>query len=517
MPHFPLSSKKSLLIVLLVLTVWLPSLAQRQSTGPQQKSELHLRWEGTPDVNRYRLQISRDAQFTDLIFDRAIEGREYVVKGLPLGSYYWRVAPAADETGVYSEPRTIDIPPKTQTNTNTRTGTASTSSGGRRTSRVGWAAATGEVTRPLSLRLRNQSQPDVLGVNSDGMVYALDATNGVALWTARFRPDAKRGEPTGNGGAAVFQPVAFNSADGLENVVVAYDGGVRAIEGATGRQLWRAPLPGRAASAAVGDLDGNGTMELAVFEDNPAGLAILDAGNGRLLAQARMDAQAVGGPAAFSSQMESGLLLALADGTLDVRNAKGERVRSTKLDVKFTTPPLIVPTAQKMLAMVGTDHGLVAIELATLKPLWRVATEGDPPRGQLTAADLDNDGAPDVVLITRRGRTVAVNTANGKIKWYTNLPTRAATATLTDLNGDGSTDVLIASDAGGAIGHDGRNGALIFGSDKSGTGQAPTAEGQTLQTCAYLNNSGSGATAPLVVCNDPASGGLRAEGLSSGK
>jgi outer membrane protein assembly factor BamB len=198
---------------------------------------------------------------------------------------------------------------------------------------------------------------------------------------------------------------------------------------------------------------------------------------------------------------------------------KGERVRMSKLDVQFTTPPLVVQTEKGALAMLGTDKGLIAVEIATLKPLWRVATEGDAPRGQLVAADLDNDGSPEVVMITRRGRTVAVSIANGKIKWYANIPNRAGTPVLADLNGDGMMDVLIASDSSNVVGHEGRSGTLLFGSDKSNgsTTGNPDDESAAYQTCAYVGSRGGNHAAPLVVCNDPAGGGLSAVRLPSGR
>jgi outer membrane protein assembly factor BamB len=514
MPHCLFSSHKLFLLVLLILLLAAASLAQSKQTGPQQKSELRLSWEGTPGVNRYRLQVSSDAKFEDLVFDRAVEGHEYVITDLPLGHYYWRVAPAAAETGVFSRPRAIDISGGAKVES--ATGVGPQTSGSPPPSKTGWSAATGSVARPVAFNLRDAAAPDVIGVNADGMVYALDATNGEALWTARFRPDAKRGETTGNGGALPFQPVALGAGRGLDNVLVAHEGGVRAIEGSTGRELWRAALPGRAASAAAADLNGDGAMEIAVFQDNPAGLSLLDANTGRVIAQDKLDALMIGAPAIVSSQAESGVLFALASGMLDLRNVKGERVRSTKLDVQFTTPPLVLQRPGSTLAMIGTDHGLVAVDVATLKPLWRVATEGDAPRGQLAAADLDNDGSPEVVMITRRGRTVAVSVVNGKIKWYANIPNRAATPILTDLNGDGAADVLIASDASNLFGHDGRNGALIFGDERGNGVAAGSAEGEnaTYQTCAYFAARGnSGVATPLVVCNDPAGGGLRAASL----
>src|SRR5215210_5655725 len=58
-----------------------------------------IQWKGRPGVNRYRLQLARDAKFTDIIFDRAVVGQEYLVTELQPGRYYWRVAPATPETG----------------------------------------------------------------------------------------------------------------------------------------------------------------------------------------------------------------------------------------------------------------------------------------------------------------------------------------------------------------------------------------------------------------------------------
>ena len=122
-------------------------------------------------------------------------------------------------------------------------------------------------------------------------------------------------------------------------------------------------------------------------------------------------------------------------------------------------------------------------------------------------------------MITRRGRTVAVSTASGKIKWYANIQNRAGVPILADLNGDGVTDVLVASDLSNLTGHEGRSGTLIFGNEK-GTATATETSGDgpvAYQTCAYLGNSGNSGATPFVVCNDPATGGLRADTLSPGK
>src|SRR5438067_1003981 len=71
-----------------------PSAPQGPQQTPQAQEvtpSILVRWEGKPGVNRYRLQVARDREFQDVVFDQAVEGRQYVVKGLPPGDYFWRV------------------------------------------------------------------------------------------------------------------------------------------------------------------------------------------------------------------------------------------------------------------------------------------------------------------------------------------------------------------------------------------------------------------------------------------
>ncbi|HJU56230.1 MAG TPA: hypothetical protein VJ715_16730, partial [Pyrinomonadaceae bacterium] len=92
--------------------------ARAQGTTPpaqQTKTSLHLRWPAQEGVLRYRLQLARDEQFQDIVFDRAVFGTEYVVTELGPGKYFWRFAPAVKETGTFSPARPIEIAPDTAT------------------------------------------------------------------------------------------------------------------------------------------------------------------------------------------------------------------------------------------------------------------------------------------------------------------------------------------------------------------------------------------------------------------
>ena len=484
--------------------------AQATTTAAQTKTSLHLRWPAQEGVLRYRLQLARDEKFQDIVFDRAVFGTEYVVTELGPGKYFWRFAPAVKETGTFSPARPIEIPED-----------ASPDSGGGDTLRqtattiipvsyTGWRTTTGSVARPLIAHLHSGTSADVVGVNSDGMVYGLDGTNGVALWTARFRPNAKRGEPTGSGGAPTFTPVLVEGRDNLHNVIVAYDGGVRAIEGSSGRELWRTPLANRAIGGAIAAPAGGGAKTLLVAGDNSS-LSVLDPATGKIISETKLDGSLVAAPTVFPLSNGSAVALALAGGTLDVRDHAGQRVRFVKMDTNITTPALFVPTSHGALALIGTENGLISLSADDLKPLGRIATESDAPAGTLSAADLDGDGALEVLMLTRRGRLVAVGTTDGKIKWFTPGATDASAAAFADLNSDGVLDVLVAGGQDFARGFSGRDGSLIWKAEEDAKGGAQ--EGTAAGTRALVTGTfGTGSTA-YVVGTDTARTGLRAVGL----
>ncbi len=506
------SPLRFILLTLILAAASSAAHVRAQGTAPpaQTKTSLHLRWPTQEGVLRYRLQLARDEKFQDIVFDRAVFGTEYVVTELGPGKYFWRYAPAVKETGTFTPARPIEIVEDAATNAGGDATPPRTPNTLTPAANTGWRTTTGSVARPLIAHLRSASSSDVVGVNADGMVYALDGTNGVALWTARFRPSAKRGEPTGSGGAPVFTPVLVEGRDNLTNVVVAFDGGVRVIEGSTGRELWRATLANRVLGGAVAAPAGGGARALLVVGDN-ATLTALDPATGKILSETKLDGAIVAAPTVFPAGGGSAVALALAGGTLDVRDHAGQRLRFLKMDTTITTPPLFVTTPRTTIVLVGTENGLISLNAEDLKPLGRIATESDAPTGTLAAADLDGDGAPEVLMLTRRGRLVAVGTTDGKIKWYTPGATDASSAAFADLNNDGVLDVLVAGGQDFARGFSGRDGSLIWKAEEEARGNAQGTEAghaRALVTGTFGNGG-----AAYVVGTDTAGTGLRAVGL----
>src|ERR1044071_715605 len=151
--------------------------AQGAATATRTKTSLHLRWPAQEGVLRYRLQLARDESFQDIVFDRAVFGTEYVVTELGPGKYFWRFAPAVKETGTFTTPRPIEITEDAATDLGSGPTPTQTPNTLVAAANSGWRTTTGSVARPLIAHLRSGSSSDVVGVNADGMVYALDGTN----------------------------------------------------------------------------------------------------------------------------------------------------------------------------------------------------------------------------------------------------------------------------------------------------------------------------------------------------
>jgi outer membrane protein assembly factor BamB len=512
MPHNCRQMLRFILMTLLLTVMPAPGLlAQSNQTAAQAKTSLHLRWPGQQGVLRYRLQLAKDEQFKDIVFDRAVFGTEYVVTELAAGRYFWRVAPAVKETGTFSAARPIEIVDETKKSPGVDTTNNAANTTLLPMSNAGWRTTTGAIAQPLVAHLRSTAGFDLVGVNTDGMAYGLDGATGVALWAARFRPNAKRGEQTGNSGAPVFTPVLLDGRNGLSNVVVGFEGGVRALDGASGRELWRAMLKDRAVYGAVAVPEGGGAKTLLIASDSSPSLTVLNAENGQLVSETKLDGAVVAAPAPFPMGQGSAVALSLEGGTLDVRSSSGERVRFVKMDTTITTPPLFVTTPRGVFLLVGTESGLITLNAEDLKPVGRIATEGDAPSARLSSIDLDADGAPEILMLTRRGRLVTIGTTDGKIKWYTNGATDAASPAFADLNNDGVLDVLVAAGQDFARGFSGRDGTLIWKAE--GEIKSPSTESAPTQNRALVTGTFGDGSNVFAVGTDTSRTGLRAVGL----
>ncbi|HZH29295.1 MAG TPA: PQQ-binding-like beta-propeller repeat protein [Pyrinomonadaceae bacterium] len=512
----PLPFQLKTLCLSLLVAFSLPMSARAQPAAATQKSNsaeqaaapLKLKWAAKPRVRRYRLQVALDEKFTDIVFDRAVVGLEQEVAGLQPGKYYWRVAPATPETGRYTAPVLVEATTPVPV-----VPIAPVVAVMRPPANVGWQAAIGASARPFAARLRAGKNFDLVAVNSAGAVFALDGGDGSALWSVRLPPKPAADATEKPGGGNIFTPLVLPaSAESRSVVAIPYAEGVRGVDGETGRELWRTALQGRLAGGAVAQMQGDaGAAEFALATTDPNTLYVLDARSGKIVSRTKLAGTIIGAPIPFRHGDIHGVAYSLDSRQLDIRRRDGSVVRAIKFDVPFTTPPLVLAMPQSTLVVIGTEHGLIFFEGADLKPLGRITTEKDSPRGRLTAADLDQDGTFEIVMVTKSGR-VAVISAAGKVNWASEGASDAYMATFAHLNNDGVLDVIAAAGSSFALGFSGRDGTLLWRADENPKAVAAPDEG-TLRTLIGLFPSTG---VPLLVGGDANRSAVRAVGLPNG-
>jgi outer membrane protein assembly factor BamB len=485
-----------------------PSRIDSQVTPAAGSMEIYASWPAQSGVSRFRFQLARDSEFNDIILDRVVYATETQADTLMPGTYYWRVAPLTTELGQFSAPRAVEAFRKTQVVTveprpiEAPIAPIVTGPVVRQpvtplplfVSEDGWRAAIGNVSRPTLIHLRSPNSADLMAMNSEGVVFALDAASGVTLWATRANAPSPRSHSN-----VAFVPIAVPTGNGLENVLVPFDGGVRVLQGATGRELWRTQLPGATGAAAVGLP--NGASEVFLTDDSHRRLIVLDGRNGNVIARSKLPSSTFGPPVTFNYLGAQGALIAFDDGRLEVRDRNGEVVRSGNANGRITTSPLFVGAANG-LVLVGTDNGLTAFDARDLRGLGRVTIGDAVPRGLLASADLDRNGSPEVVMITSRAQVVAIDAADGKIRWQQDGAAWAEAAAFADLNGDGTLDVIVAAGPAFAMALSGRDGSVIWKAESFSTTAA--VPGPRL----LITNSTAGGA--MIIGSDPAGGSLRA-------
>jgi outer membrane protein assembly factor BamB len=143
-----------------------------------------------------------------------------------------------------------------------------------------------------------------------------------------------------------------------------------------------------------------------------------------------------------------------------------------------------------------------------------VALKDDAPRGALVAADLDGNGATEVIMLTNRGHVVAVNASDGKILWDAPGASDAASIALADVNGDRVLDVLIAGGQEFAMALSGRDGSLLWKEESAPLFVANHTGASLMPRSLVAVAHGSGA---LLIGVDPSRVGLRAVEFSKGR
>ncbi len=501
----------------LTLTLLLASALFSSATFGQQKYNAaqapvaKIQWNNQPGVTKYRLQIASDEKFSDVLFDSLIKGSVYVVRDLAPGHYYWRIAQAETETGQFVKPMPFEVKLPAMTNPSVAiikiesSSAAANATSRNRNAVSGWSVATGEIVKLMAVQLRSGTQQDFLGVNSQGRVYALDGARGIALWTANFKLDQKVGERAKVNNNP-FTPLIINSATGSPRIIVAFDKGVRALDGPSGRELWKSDIAGYPVSGLVADAGKTGGPKIYLIGEKSDKLLVLDSNSGQLEADIKLRDEATGPPLLLTGTRGPRLLVPLKGGVVELLGLDGGYLKSIRLGSELTTQPVAVQTPRGVLMLAGMKSGLAAFDTATFQPLGRIAIEGtDYPTGTLSVADLDGDQIPEVVMTTNSGRVIAVDVAHGKIKWSANVGSVAPAIAFADLNSDTRLDVVLPGKNSLAFGLSGIDGSVIWDSGEETRGPIGGESSRGVLAAARVSDGRI-----IVVGNDRSWAGLRA-------
>ena len=484
--------------------------ANTQTVNPD--PTVTLRWDPRPGVSRYRLQLALDPEFADIVFDRVVIGNERQITELAPGKYFWRIAPLTRTLGKFASAREIEVHRQRLPDSTRQTDNRNNQSPGIRPPLAksimaggGWRTAAGDISYPVPAHLRSRDRFDIVAVNSEGVTFALDSGSGVSLWNARR---TQRTSSRGNG--FPIPPLIIRARSGVDNVIVMSGATVTKFEGATGRELWHAALSAAASAGAVLET-ARGSL-VFIVDNSLQRMFLLDGVDGNIVSQLKLPQRVVGGPATFIDQNSQRILLAFANGRIEVRDETGAVLRSGDAGSAVTTAPLFVKGSHAPLVMVGTKNGLTALNADDLRPLGRVAIKDDAPRGTLAAEDLNADGVAEVLMVTQHGRVVAVNAADGQILWNADVGSEADGMTFADVNGDGVIDVVVATSQVFALALSGRDGSIVWKDSEDPGLVANHATSLAPRSIVALSLG----KAALLVSGDTSRTGLRAVELSNG-
>jgi len=478
--------------------------AQDVTSPPQKNTSVHLRWGPRPGVSRYRLQLAQDRDFADIVFDRVVAGLESEINDLDPGRYFWRVAPLTAKLGDFSSAGVIEVKPPAPvirprpSPAQVETSAKEIATGG------GWRAAVGNISSAVSAHLRSPERIDLVVMNAEGVVSALDATTGVALWSSRAANQTNQMNLASTAPRNSILIVPDRSL--LDNVVILAGTLVVKIEGRTGRELWRATLPIAAASGAV--LTDRTSSQFVITDNSRQRLFVVSDANGTIASQLKLPARVIGAPMVFNDQGKAAFALAYDSGDIEIRDIAGTVVRAANVNSLATTAPLFVRGRRGDLILVGTRDGLTALT-ADLRPLGRITIPNDAPRGALVAQDLDGDGVPEIIMTTERRHLMAVNSTDGKILWDVAASDYGDTLAFADINGDHVLDVFIEAGQRLAVALSGRDGTVIWKDDEAAalaTNHATAFESRGLVAVPF-------GTGVLLIGAEPTHTGLRAIGF----
>jgi len=255
-----------------------------------------------------------------------------------------------------------------------------------------------------------------------------------------------------NGGAGIYVALARNGFVTQESY---------ALNGADGAELWHQTLIGQQSfgpngSAAVYDVDGNGTDEFVIMAKNILG--IVDGSTARPYTLPRpVDVGPGTGFVGYGTPLiidpkgdgNHAILLGAnygGQGLYDFNGMAQWWVDAYEFDVMGRMPGVADVDGDGVAEMaVGfSDGNLVVYDTVKGREKWRLDVKSVTT--DIISADVNNDGRPDFLFGTQDGRLCAVSgdaKEGGRFLWQLNLGFELASPIVADADGDGRAEILV--------------------------------------------------------------------------
>lgn len=323
------------------------------------------------------------------------------------------------------------------------------------------------VASPSLGDLNGDGYTNLAAADLSGIVFALDGRQGGLIWNSELKT---------SGGPLLGSPLLadINKKDGEVDVVVATSTrGVLAIDGSTMRLIWRgnvdAAIPGTPKAA---DINNDGTND--VFVGTKSGSVIcLDGRQGGAVWESQLGAPINTSPVLADLNKDGKADVIIGADNHKIHAFDGTNGHTIWIHVGTDLPS--TATAADMnedgipdLAVI-TPVELVVLEGQKGAALWRWSlpqtarpTADDPFRPVPPAvSDLNGDRILDVIVSTAGGHVYAIDGASqgSAYIWdYGLTPTPKTAPALCDLNNDGNADVVVGDRDGNLIVIDGTTG-----------------------------------------------------------
>lgn len=283
----------------------------------------------------------------------------------------------------------------------------------------------------------------VFGTNG-GEVYALDGPTGRTLWKFENPASFFRSSPL----------VYDADGDKSNEVYIGSRDGVYAFDGKSGVQEWMYPTGGEVSSSpTVGELDGDAGLEIA-FGSEDGVLYVLN-GDGGLSWHLVLGAGVIYSSLAITPDKK--LVIGMTDGKLlIIENKKVKASYNTGASIGGS--PGFAMIGGKVVIVSGSSaeedlHGvymknpnnkIFGLDTAG-KALWELSTDGWSVFSSPALADVDRDGKVEAIVGSREGRLYVIDAETGTLEWsYLGGTGLYASPALADVDADGDLEILVA-------------------------------------------------------------------------